>query len=140
VHILAMKYSLSDDLQLLISVRTKKNRMKHYCCCWSDYSGLAVGIYATNSPEACRYVAVNAQCNIVVVENDQQLKKFLKIRDNLPHLKAIIQYKGSLSGKYSSVYSVGQNSLTRSRQFIRIGLHFGISNRFTSSKCIRLLC
>ena len=43
------------------------------------FSGLAVGIYATNSPEACHYVAENSDANILVVENDQQLKKILQV-------------------------------------------------------------
>jgi len=70
------------------------------------YSGLAVGIYTTNSSEACHYVADNARCNIIVVENDQQLQKILQVRDRLPLLKAIVQYKGQVKQKYPSVYSV----------------------------------
>ena len=30
----------------------------------------------------------------------------LQIRDRLPHLKAIVQYKGSLSQAYDKVYDV----------------------------------
>lgn len=57
--------------------------------------GFATGIYTTNNPDACYYVAENAKCNVVVVENDQQLEKFLQIRSRLPHLKAIVQYSGT---------------------------------------------
>uniref|UniRef100_A0A3Q3XJA5 long-chain-fatty-acid--CoA ligase n=1 Tax=Mola mola TaxID=94237 RepID=A0A3Q3XJA5_MOLML len=56
--------------------------------------GLATGIYATNSPEACQYVAANSEANILVVEDQKQLDKILKVRHQLPHLKAIVQYKG----------------------------------------------
>lgn len=65
--------------------------------------GLAVGVYTTNSPEACQYVCHHAQCNIIVVENDQQLQKILKVKDDLPYLKAIIQYRGkpNTEGVYS---------------------------------------
>lgn len=52
------------------------------------------------------YVANNARCDIVVVENDQQLQKFIKVRDQLSHVKAIIQYKGQLSKTYPDVYLV----------------------------------
>jgi long-chain-fatty-acid--CoA ligase ACSBG len=56
--------------------------------------GFAAGIYTTNSPEACAYVAEDSQANIFVVEDEKQLAKILEVRDKLPHLKAIIQYTG----------------------------------------------
>lgn len=56
--------------------------------------GLAVGIYTTNNPEACWYVADSARCNIIVVENDAQLQKILAVWDRLPYLKAVVQYRG----------------------------------------------
>ncbi|XP_035996841.1 long-chain-fatty-acid--CoA ligase ACSBG2 isoform X1 [Fundulus heteroclitus] len=67
--------------------------------------GFAVGIYTTNSPEACHYVAENAKANIIVVENHKQLQKILQIEDKLPHLKAIIQYKDALKEKRPNLYS-----------------------------------
>lgn len=57
-------------------------------------SGVAVGIYTTNSPEACFYCADHSQANIIVVEDEKQLEKILLIRSRLPQLKAIIQYSG----------------------------------------------
>ena len=79
---------------------------------WSSflfvYSAHATGIYLTNSPDACHYVANHGQCQIIVVDDDTQLNKILSIRDRLPHLKAIIQYRGEQSGmKIDGVYSVG---------------------------------
>src|SRR6218665_3058272 len=71
-------------------------------CC----SGFATGIYTTNSPEACQFVAEDADCNIIVVYNDTQLQKFLQVRDQLPNLKAIVQYKGQPKQPYPNVYSV----------------------------------
>ncbi|XP_060788740.1 long-chain-fatty-acid--CoA ligase ACSBG2-like [Neoarius graeffei] len=67
--------------------------------------GFAVGIYTTNSPDACQYIAENCQANILVVGNHRQLQKILQIQDKLPHLKAIIQYKGSLKEKKPNLYS-----------------------------------
>ncbi|KAF6305657.1 acyl-CoA synthetase bubblegum family member 2 [Rhinolophus ferrumequinum] len=56
--------------------------------------GFCVGIYATNSAEACQYVITRAKVNIVLVENDLQLQKILSIPQNrVETLKAIIQYK-----------------------------------------------
>lgn len=42
-------------------------------------SGFAVGIYTTNSPDACQYVAENCKANIIVVENHKQLQKILQV-------------------------------------------------------------
>merc|ERR1712226_844530 len=70
--------------------------------------GFAVGIYTTNSAEACQYVAENSECNIIVVENDMQLQKVLKVKEQLPHLKAIVQYEGNPKQNYPDVYSWAQ--------------------------------
>ncbi|XP_060536801.1 very long-chain-fatty-acid--CoA ligase bubblegum isoform X3 [Cylas formicarius] len=56
--------------------------------------GIAVGIYTTNSPEACQHCAEVSRANIIVVEDDQQLQKILSIKANLPKLKTIVQYTG----------------------------------------------
>ncbi|KAF7287733.1 hypothetical protein GWI33_003371 [Rhynchophorus ferrugineus] len=65
--------------------------------------GIAVGIYTTNSPEACKYCAEVSRANIIVVEDDYQLQKVLNVRSSLPKLKAIIQYTGE--PKHSDVLS-----------------------------------
>ncbi|KAK7888867.1 hypothetical protein WMY93_024427 [Mugilogobius chulae] len=67
--------------------------------------GFAVGIYTTNSPDACQYVADNCKANVIVVENHKQLQKILQVEDRLPHLKAIIQYKDALKEKRPNLYS-----------------------------------
>lgn len=74
----------------------------------SDLAGIFAGavpggIYTTNSPEQCHYIADHSEANIAVVENAEQLAKFKKIRDTLPNLKAIILMNGSDSDK--NVYS-----------------------------------
>jgi long-chain-fatty-acid--CoA ligase ACSBG len=70
------------------------------------YSGYGTGIYMTNSPDACHHIADNARCNIIVVDDDEQLQKILSIRDRLPHLKAIVQYRGQPDKRLKGVYSV----------------------------------
>lgn len=67
--------------------------------------GLAAGIYTTNSPEACQYVAASCEANVLVVENQKQLDKILQVKDQLPHLKAIVQYKGELQKKAPNLYN-----------------------------------
>jgi len=70
------------------------------------YSGLATGVYTTNSPDACWYVADSAKCNVIVVDSDKQLQKILKVRDRLPQLRAIVQFNQPLGQKYDNVYTV----------------------------------
>ncbi|XP_068175883.1 LOW QUALITY PROTEIN: long-chain-fatty-acid--CoA ligase ACSBG2-like [Antennarius striatus] len=67
--------------------------------------GFGVGIYTTNSAEACQYVAENSKANIIVVENNKQLEKILQIEDQLPHLKAIILYRDEMEEKRPNLYS-----------------------------------
>ncbi|KAM9821992.1 long-chain-fatty-acid--CoA ligase ACSBG2-like [Syngnathus typhle] len=67
--------------------------------------GLATGIYTTNIPAACWEVASTIMANIIVVENQQQLDKILQVKDDLPHLKAIVQYKGELKQRLPSLYT-----------------------------------
>lgn len=67
--------------------------------------GLAAGIYTTNSPEACQYVAANCEANVLVVEDKKQLEKILQVKDQLPHLKAIVQYKGELHQRAPFLYT-----------------------------------
>ncbi|XP_059845509.1 long-chain-fatty-acid--CoA ligase ACSBG2-like isoform X1 [Hypanus sabinus] len=67
--------------------------------------GLAVGIYTTNSPEACMYVIQDSNTEVVLVENSKQLQKIMEIRNELPHLKAIIQYKHEVEEQYPGLYT-----------------------------------
>jgi long-chain-fatty-acid--CoA ligase ACSBG len=78
----------------------------HISCLGSIFAGgLSCGIYATNNAEACKYIAEDCKVAVAVVEDQKQLDKFLKIRDELPELKAIVQYKGELSQDYPDVYT-----------------------------------
>ncbi len=65
----------------------------------SDLAGIFAGavpggIYTTNSPEQCHYIAAHSEANIAVVEDATQLAKFKEIRDRLPDLKAIVLMNG----------------------------------------------
>ncbi len=53
---------------------------------------LPVGIYTTNNAEACHYVAEHSDCEVAVLENKEQLNKFLSIWSKLPMLKYIVLY------------------------------------------------
>jgi long-subunit acyl-CoA synthetase (AMP-forming) len=56
--------------------------------------GVPVGIYTTSSAEQCHYIAEHSDANVAVVEDAEQLAKFLAIRDRLPQLRAIVLMYG----------------------------------------------
>jgi long-subunit acyl-CoA synthetase (AMP-forming) len=68
------------------------------------YAGtVPAGIYTTSSPEQCQYIANHCEAPVVFVENQEQLSKFLAVREKLPHLKALVLMQGETSqaGTYS---------------------------------------
>ena len=60
--------------------------------------GIPAGIYTTNTPEQCRYIAAHCDARIAVVENAEQLAKFRAVRHELPALRAIVQMQGEPDG------------------------------------------
>ena len=69
----------------------------------SDLAAIAAGarpagIYTTSSPEQCRYVIDHGEATLVVVENREYLDKVLAVRDQLPHVKAIVVMEGKAEG------------------------------------------
>ncbi|XP_071425048.1 long-chain-fatty-acid--CoA ligase ACSBG1 isoform X2 [Pithys albifrons albifrons] len=68
--------------------------------------GIVTGIYTTNSPEACQYIAHDSKTNIMVVENQKQLEKIMQIWDHLPHLKAVVLYKDSIAERHPNLYTM----------------------------------
>ncbi len=65
-----------------------------------DFAALSIGatvvpIYQTNSPEECRYVLENSDAKVVVVEDDEQIEKIRKVRDQLPKLEHVVRMTGS---------------------------------------------
>jgi long-subunit acyl-CoA synthetase (AMP-forming) len=55
---------------------------------------IPAGIYTTNSPEQCQYIADHSESTIVVVEDADQLAKFDSVRDQLPGVKAYVMMFG----------------------------------------------
>ena len=51
---------------------------------------ISVGLYITNTPSACQYVAEHSSAEMVVAENEAQMQKYLEILDQLPLLKGIV--------------------------------------------------
>jgi long-subunit acyl-CoA synthetase (AMP-forming) len=68
------------------------------------YAGACpAGIYTTNTAPQCKYVAGHSESQVVVVEDEEQCKKFLSIRGELPELRAIVMMYGD--SKEENVYS-----------------------------------
>ena len=62
---------------------------------YSDFAILCTGatvvpIYQTNSPEECEYVLNHSESKAVIVEDQEQLDKVRKVRDQLPNLEHVI--------------------------------------------------
>ena len=45
----------------------------------SNYRGLVLGIYTTNRPDVCKFIAEDGRADIIVVENQKQLEKILQV-------------------------------------------------------------
>jgi long-chain-fatty-acid--CoA ligase ACSBG len=54
--------------------------------------GIPAGVYTTNNPEACAYVAEHSKAKVVVCEGVKQLEKYYEISRNLPNLTALVMY------------------------------------------------
>jgi len=72
-----------------------------------DFAALSIGatvvpIYQTNSPEECRYVLENSDAKVVVVEDDEQMEKIRKVRDQLPQLEQVVRMTGTSEDAISS--------------------------------------
>jgi long-subunit acyl-CoA synthetase (AMP-forming) len=61
--------------------------------------GLPAGVYTTNTPEQCHYIAEHAEAVVAVVENPDYLERFLAIRGRLPRLRAVVVMEGEPSGE-----------------------------------------
>ena len=58
--------------------------------------GISVGLYSDLISQEIKYIAENSEVRFAIVEDQEQVDKFLQIKDELPQLKKIIywSYKG----------------------------------------------
>ena len=54
--------------------------------------GVTCGIYPTDSANQVEYIVNNSQTKFLFVENEEQLDKFLAIRERVPSLKKVVVY------------------------------------------------
>ncbi len=57
-----------------------------------------VGIYHSNLPNDCKYIINHSDSVVVFVENEAQLEKILKIRDQIPNIRKVILFSGEHKG------------------------------------------
>ena len=56
-------------------------------------SCIAAGIYATNTAEACHYITQHSHCEVVVLDGNKQLEKYINLTaKDYPNLKALVVY------------------------------------------------
>jgi long-chain acyl-CoA synthetase len=80
--------------------------------------GVSVGSYSDLNPQEVKYIAANSEARFAVVEDQEQVDKFLQIKGELPLLEKIIywRYKG-LSGYHDAVF-------TGYRQVLKLGQEY----------------
>ncbi|XP_040276063.1 uncharacterized protein LOC120991287 [Bufo bufo] len=74
--------------------------------------GLAIGIDPLSNASFCLKVALDSRAQIVLVDDHNQLEKILKIKNKLPKLKAMVQWRGTSNGAVP--WSVHLEPVTRS--------------------------
>ena len=66
---------------------------------FADIGCMSIGaatapIYVTNSPDQVRHVISDSDSKVAIVENNEQLEKILKVREELPELKKVVVIEG----------------------------------------------
>nr|UEK51577.1 ACS-bubblegum-like protein [Parasacculina yatsui] len=100
--------------------------------------GVSVGVYTTNNAESCRHCAEDSGCNIFVVEDAKQLEKVLQFREQLPSLRAVVQYSGQPTAEgvlsWSQLVDIGaeQDSLQLQERVKRVAINQVATMIYTS--------
>lgn len=55
-------------------------------------NNIGCGVYTTNSPEQCLFLADNSEAEIIVLDSVEQLVKYNSLIDKLPKVKAFVMY------------------------------------------------
>ncbi len=55
-------------------------------------AGISTGIYPTDSPAQVEYLVNDCKAKFLFVEDEEQLDKFLAVRERTPHLKKVIVF------------------------------------------------
>ena len=69
--------------------------------------GISVGLYSDLSPAEIRYIGENAEARFAMVEDQEQVDKFLYIRDELPLLEKVIYWNYKGLAHYENDFLIG---------------------------------
>jgi long-chain acyl-CoA synthetase len=80
--------------------------------------GISVGLYSDLSPSEVKYLAGNSEASFAIVEDQEQVDKFLQIEKDLPGLKKIIYWNYKGLSNYKSPLLIGyRDVLEMGRQY-----------------------
>lgn len=65
-------------------------------------SCIAAGIYTTNMAEACHYISDHSKAEVIVLEDNKQLKKYAEMGSTLPNVKAIVVWGEPVDAKLAN--------------------------------------
>jgi long-chain acyl-CoA synthetase len=54
-----------------------------------------VGIYQSNLPEDCKYIINHSDSVVIFAENQEQLDKILKIKNDIPNIRKVVLFNGA---------------------------------------------
>jgi long-chain acyl-CoA synthetase len=80
--------------------------------------GVSIGLYSDLTPEEIRYIAENSRAKFAVVEDQEQVDKFLQIKGKLPGLQKIIYWR------YKGLSHYNDPILTGYRQVLKQGAKY----------------
>jgi long-chain acyl-CoA synthetase len=75
--------------------------------------GASVGLYSDLSPAEIEYIAHNSEARFAVVEDQEQVDKFLQIKDELPLLEKVIYWSYKGLAHYDEPVLMGYRELAR---------------------------
>jgi len=78
--------------------------------------GISAGIYTSNLASSCQYISAHSEAEVVVLEDEEQFKKYQQIVDQLPDLKAIVIYSGK-----KTTDSLGRVRVFTFEEFLDLG-------------------
>ena len=79
--------------------------------------GVTSGVYTTDSSQQLEYLATDSQTQFLFVENEEQLDKYLTVRENTPSIKKVIvfdsdglhEFKDDQVLMMDELYELGRN-------------------------------
>ncbi len=77
--------------------------------------GASVGVYSDLIPPEIKYIAKNSEARFAIVEDQEQVDKFLEIKDELPLLKKVIYWSYKGLAHYDDPFLMGY------RQVLQLG-------------------